>query len=134
MVTGEPSWEPSARTPSRARRTRTDRPTAITTPACGPVRTTLNSLTGIYGSEGWRFESLRARPGQQPLPILRRSSRLAGLDQEAAGVGDERSAGLNPLVQGLQLAVVLLDGEVRDKPDHLAQEIDHRADIEELHP
>ena len=65
---------------------------------------------------------------------LARSSRLACLDQEAAGVGDERPAGLDPLVQGLQLAVVLLDGEVRDKPDHLAQEIDHRADIEELHP
>ena len=27
-------------------------------------------LTGIYGSEGWGFESLRARPGQRPLPIM----------------------------------------------------------------
>jgi hypothetical protein len=27
-------------------------------------------LTGIYGSEGWGFESLRARPGQQPNAIL----------------------------------------------------------------
>jgi hypothetical protein len=24
----------------------------------------------IYGSEGWGFESLRARPGQRPVPIL----------------------------------------------------------------
>ena len=29
-------------------------------------------LTGIYGSEGWGFESLRARPGQQPIAILQR--------------------------------------------------------------
>jgi len=27
-------------------------------------------LTGIYGSEGWGFESLRARPGQRPIAIL----------------------------------------------------------------
>jgi hypothetical protein len=27
-------------------------------------------LTGIYGSEGWEFESLRARPAQRPVPIL----------------------------------------------------------------
>src|SRR5262245_46869435 len=27
-------------------------------------------LTGIYGSEGWGFESLRARPGQQSMAIL----------------------------------------------------------------
>ena len=33
-------------------------------PARGRVRTTLNGLTGIYGSEGWGFESLRARLGQ----------------------------------------------------------------------
>src|SRR5215467_13367397 len=26
----------------------------------------------LYGSEGWGFESLRARPGQQPIAILRR--------------------------------------------------------------
>ena len=25
-----------------------------------------------YGSEGWGFESLRARPGQQPIAILQR--------------------------------------------------------------
>jgi hypothetical protein len=25
-------------------------------------------LALIYGSEGWGFESLRARPGQRPLP------------------------------------------------------------------
>src|SRR5215472_15731818 len=24
----------------------------------------------VYGSEGWGFESLRARPGQQPIAIL----------------------------------------------------------------
>jgi hypothetical protein len=24
----------------------------------------------LYGSEGWGFESLRARPGQRPLPIM----------------------------------------------------------------
>ena len=28
--------------------------------------------TGIYGSEGWGFESLRARPGQQAIAILQR--------------------------------------------------------------
>ena len=39
-------------------------------PAHELIRTTLNALTGIYGSEGWGFESLRARPGQQPLPIM----------------------------------------------------------------
>src|SRR5262249_60917249 len=26
----------------------------------------------LYGSEGWGFESLRARPGHRPLPALRR--------------------------------------------------------------
>jgi hypothetical protein len=26
----------------------------------------------VYGSEGWGFESLRARPGQQPIAILGR--------------------------------------------------------------
>jgi len=29
-------------------------------------------VTGIYGSEGWGFETLRARPGQRPIAILRR--------------------------------------------------------------
>jgi hypothetical protein len=36
-------------------------------------------------------------------------------------------------VHGPQAVAVLLDGEVRDEPDHLAQEVDHRPDIEELH-
>jgi hypothetical protein len=30
-------------------------------------------LTGIYGSEGWGFESLRARPGQRLVPIMERA-------------------------------------------------------------
>src|ERR1700730_17455635 len=30
-----------------------------------------------YGSEGWGFESLRARPGQRPVPILEPASCLA---------------------------------------------------------
>jgi len=36
-------------------------------------------LTGIYGSEGWGFESLRARPGQRPIAILQRPSLLPKL-------------------------------------------------------
>jgi hypothetical protein len=40
----------------------------------GPlVRTGLDvvgQLMGAYGSEGWGFESLRARPGQQPFALL----------------------------------------------------------------
>jgi hypothetical protein len=36
-------------------------------------------LTGIYGSEGWGFESLRARPGQQPIAILQRPLLLPNL-------------------------------------------------------
>jgi len=33
----------------------------------GLIRTGLDARTGIYGSEGWGFESLRARSGQRPV-------------------------------------------------------------------
>ena len=57
-VTGEPSWEPSARTTSTARRTGMDRRLMIM-PGHGPIRTTLNGLTGIYGLDDWELGSCR---------------------------------------------------------------------------
>src|SRR5262249_40446947 len=59
----EPSWEPSARTTSPARRTGTDRRLAIM-PARGRGRAAPDGPTGIYGAEGWGVECLRARPRQ----------------------------------------------------------------------
>jgi len=44
----KPTWEPSARTASHGRRAGADRRVAIM-PACEPIRTTLNGLTGITG-------------------------------------------------------------------------------------
>src|SRR2546421_377300 len=55
--------------------------------------TTFRDLTATsYGSEGWRFESLRARPGQQPIAILRRPLLLpkwpsSGPEQLIDGIG-----------------------------------------------
>ena len=52
----------------------------------------------LYGSEGWGFESLRARPGQRPLPIAEGAFLLTlvltaatgfrhDLDEDAGGRG-----------------------------------------------
>ncbi len=37
-----------------------------------------------YGSEGWGFESLRARPGQRPLPIMEGALLLTQCSSSAA--------------------------------------------------
>jgi len=46
-------------------------------PARGTNPDDAERLTGIYGSEGWRFESLRARPAHKPIPILGAASTVA---------------------------------------------------------
>ena len=44
-------------------------------------------LTGIYGSEGWGFESLRARPGQRPFACLAAALLLTDLLTPAPSSG-----------------------------------------------
>lgn len=63
---GEPTREPFSRTTSHARRTSTDKRTAII-PAHRPIRMTLNGLTGIYGSHdgGTNGERTLAGPAQE---------------------------------------------------------------------
>src|SRR6185437_748511 len=65
-----------------------------------------------------------------------RSLGSAGLDEHSRRVRDERTLGLDPLVQLDQPVTVALHAEVRHRPDHLAQEVDDGADVEELgaHP
>ena len=49
-------------------------------------------LTGIYGSEGWGFESLRARPGQRPFALLAAALLLTDLLTPASSLaGIERA-------------------------------------------
>lgn len=73
----------------------------------------------------------RYRLSLRPRPT---SGRFAGLDERAGGVGDEGPFGLDALMQCTQPIVVALDGEVRQKPDHLAQKVDDGTDVEEFHP
>jgi hypothetical protein len=46
----------------------------------------------IYGSEGWGFESLRARPGQSPFPILEGALLLTLLLTAASDGGRYRAS------------------------------------------
>ena len=60
--------------------------------------------------------------------------RLAGLDEHPRGVRDEGPVGLDALVQFAQPLAIAVDREVRHRPNHLAQEVDDGADVEELDP
>src|ERR1700722_4030448 len=62
------------------------------------------------------------------------SPRLPGLDEKTPGMGDERSFGLDGLVQLGQRGPVALDGEIGDGPDDLAEEVDDGADVVERGP
>lgn len=53
-------------------------------------------------------------------------------DAGPGALGDEGTLGLDAVVELPQPVAVLVDGEPRHHPDHFAQEVDHRADIEEL--
>ena len=64
-----------------------------------------------------------------------RSARQASsLDQGARGISHEAAVLADARVQLAQPVPVPLDREVRHPPDALAQDVDDRADVEELHP
>src|SRR5690606_37170239 len=60
--------------------------------------------------------------------------RLAGRDEVPCGVGDELAVAADQLVQLTQPGAILLDGEARDPPDDLAQQVDDGSDVANLDP
>ena len=61
-------------------------------------------------------------------------SGLDRLDQEAAGVRDEGSVPLDPVVQLPQSVLEALDAEAGDDPHDEPEEVHDRADVVEGHP
>ena len=101
------------------------------------------SLAFAHPADGRRIEIVSPYPQdlQHALDVLRATradartqSRLACLNEDPHRVRDERSVGLDALVQFAQLVPITVHGEVRHRPNHLAQEVDNGADVEELGP
>jgi hypothetical protein len=62
-------------------------------------RLVVDTRVALYGSEGWGFESLRARPGQQPLPIMEGAFVLTPFDRRDAAVFSGREPEIDRLIE-----------------------------------
>src|SRR6266498_1634553 len=83
----------------------------------------LDGLTGAGFGRSWF--GLRASTGA--------GSWFACFYEHAGAVCHERAVGRDLVVELAQLRQVRGDGEVGDRPDHLAEEVDDGADVVELH-
>src|SRR5438067_2108452 len=82
---------------------------------------------------GGSTPGVRGQAAAWPCEVLGRRS-LPCLNQRARHRRAEDAVAFDLFMQVSQPIAVALHGKVGHRPDHLAEEEDHRADVEELEP